>query len=372
MPECISPLDLSSHGHQVFLGDCLSWLRAMPSESVDLVFADPPYNLQLKNALLRPDHTVVQGVDEDWDKFSSFAAYDAFTQTWLQECQRVLKPQGTLFVIGSYHNIFRIGAILQNLGFWILNDIIWRKSNPMPNFRGRRFTNAHETLIWAARDSQTTRYTFNYEALKGGNEDIQVRSDWLLPLCTGGERLKNAENGQKLHPTQKPEALLTRIILAASHAGDMILDPFSGTGTTGAVSKRLGRRFIGIEQNPEYAKAAQKRIESISALEDSTLTSVRSRQTEPRIPFLTLIEAGFIQPGDTLYNHLTPHTVTVRPDGMVALNGTVAGSIHKIAALVQGIPSCNGWTFWAVKHQTELLLLDTLRTKFREERTQVR
>ncbi len=366
-PQSVSPVTSSGDAHRVLLGDCVTWLKALPSESVDLVFADPPYNLQLKNTLMRPDHTVVDGVDEAWDKFTSFAAYDAFTQAWLQECQRVLKPQGTLFVIGSYHNIFRIGATLQDLGYWILNDIIWRKSNPMPNFRGRRFTNAHETLIWAARDSETTRYTFNYEALKAGNDDVQMRSDWLFPLCTGEERLKNPASGRKLHPTQKPEALLSRIILSASRTGDVILDPFLGTGTTGAVAKRLGRHFIGIEQNPEYAHAARTRIEATSPLEDVTLASVPSRQTEPRVPFLSLIEAGLLQPGDVLRNKNTSHSAVVRADGMVALNGTVAGSIHKIAALIQGMPSCNGWVFWSVERNGECVLIDTLRTQMREK-----
>jgi modification methylase len=316
---------------------------------------------------MRPDHTIVEGVDEAWDKFTSFGAYDRFTHDWLKECQRVLKPHGTLFVIGSYHNIFRIGATLQDLGYWILNDIIWRKSNPMPNFRGRRFTNAHETLIWAGRNSETTRYTFNYEALKAGNEDVQMRSDWLFPLCTGEERLKNPDNGRKLHPTQKPEALLSRIILAASRTGDVILDPFLGTGTSGAVAKRLGRRFIGIEQDSDYAYAARKRIEATSPLEEVALTSVPSRQTEPRIPFLSLIEAGLIHPGDKLHNKNTPHIAVVRVDGMIALNEAVAGSIHKVAALVQGIPSCNGWLFWSVERNNTLVLIDTLRTQMREK-----
>src|SRR5215468_3403168 len=243
---------------RVLVGDCVAQMAALPAASVDLVFADPPYNLQLKGDLKRPDDSRVEAVDDDWDKFASFAEYDAFTCAWLAACRRLLKPAGTLWVIGSYHNIFRVGAALQDLGFWILNDVVWRKSNPMPNFRGRRFTNAHETLIWAARE-QTSRYTFNYEALKAGNEDVQVRSDWTIPLCTGEERLKQAD-GAKLHPTQKPEALVARVILAASRPGDVVLDPFFGTGTTGAVAKRLGRSFIGIEREKSYARAAEKRI----------------------------------------------------------------------------------------------------------------
>src|SRR6202044_566324 len=250
---------------RIVVGDCVAEMAKLPGASVDLVFADPPYNLQLQGDLRRPDDSRVDAVDDDWDKFSSFAAYDDFTRAWLLACRRVMKPHATLWVIGSYHNIFRVGAILQDLGFWILNDVIWRKTNPMPNFRGRRFTNAHETLIWASRDAAARKYTFNYEALKAGNEDIQMRSDWLFPLCTGEERLKGGD-GKKLHPTQKPEALLARIMLAASRPDDLVLDPFSGTGTTGAVARRLRRRFIGVEREAEYAAAAEHRIAEAAPL----------------------------------------------------------------------------------------------------------
>ena len=244
---------------QIVIGDCIELINRLPAESVDLVFADPPYNLQLEGALSRPDHSIVDAVDDDWDKFASFADYDRFTQDWLRAIRRVMKKNATLFVIGSYHNIFRVGATLQDQGFWILNDIVWRKANPMPNFRGRRFTNAHETLIWAAKSAEAKAYTFNYEALKAGNEDCQVRSDWFFPLCTGAERLKDAD-GRKTHPTQKPEALVGRVLLSATQAGDVVLDPFFGSGTTAAVAKRLRRSFIGFERDPSYAAAARARI----------------------------------------------------------------------------------------------------------------
>src|SRR5881398_2683423 len=248
----------SASDTRIVIGDCVAEMSKLPAGSVDLVFADPPYNLQLKGDLKRPDESHVDAVNDDWDKFSSFAAYDDFTRAWLIACRRVMKPSATLWVIGSYHNIYRVGALLQDLGFWILNDVVWRKSNPMPNFRGRRFTNAHETLIWAARESGRTSYTFNYEALKAGNDDVQVRSDWTIALCTGEERLKDGD-GRKLHPTQKPQALLARVILASSRPDDLVLDPFCGTGTTGAVAKQLGRRFIGVERDHTYAAAAEKR-----------------------------------------------------------------------------------------------------------------
>jgi modification methylase len=267
----------------VLVGDCLKILRELPSESVDLVFADPPYNLQLEAALTRPDQSLVDAVDDHWDKFGSFAEYDAFTHAWLGECRRILKPNGTLWVIGSYHNIFRVGTTLQDLGFWILNDVVWRKANPMPNFRGRRFTNAHETLIWAAKDARAKSYTFHYEALKAGNDDVQMRSDWLFPLCTGEERLKD-EKGRKTHPTQKPEALLARIMIAASNPGDVVLDPFFGTGTTGAVARRLGRRFVGIEREEVYAQAARRRIELVRPLEAAATASLPAKRPSRASP----------------------------------------------------------------------------------------
>ncbi len=282
----------------ILRGDSAALLNGMEPASVDLVFADPPYNLQLANKLTRPDQSIVDAVDDAWDKFASFGDYDSFTRDWLAAARRVMKPQATIFVIGSYHNIFRVGAIMQDLGFWILNDIVWRKNNPMPNFRGRRFTNAHETMIWAARDADAKNYTFNYEALKAANEDCQVRSDWLLPICSGGERIKDPQ-GRKTHPTQKPEALLARVILAASNPGDLVLDPFFGSGTTGAVAKRLRRDYLGIEREGAYADAAQTRIDSIEPLDLSTVSIAPTRRSEPRIAFASLVEAGLIAPGAT-------------------------------------------------------------------------
>lgn len=288
-----------SFQNQILNEDCLEALARLPDASVDLVFADPPYNLQLAGALTRPDQSLVDAVDDEWDQFASFAAYDSFTKAWLAGCRRVMKPNATLFVIGSYHNIFRVGSTLQDLGFWILNDIIWRKANPMPNFRGRRFTNAHETLIWAARDSGARKYTFHYEALKAGNEDCQARSDWYLPLCTGAERLKD-ESGAKAHPTQKPEALLHRVLLSATNPGDVILDPFFGTGTTGAVAKRLGRNFIGIERDSGYVAAALARIAAVEPLPPELLKQPPAKREEPRIAFATLVENGRIDAGAVL------------------------------------------------------------------------
>jgi len=340
-------------------------MAKLPAASVDLVFADPPYNLQLANTLKRPDDSRVDAVGDAWDKFASFSAYDDFTRRWLTACRRVMKPAATIWVIGSYHNIFRVGTIMQDLGFWILNDVIWRKSNPMPNFRGRRFTNAHETLIWASRDADARGYTFNYEVLKAGNEDIQVRSDWTMPLCTGEERLKGS-NGKKLHPTQKPEALLARVILSSSRPNDLVLDPFCGTGTTGAVAKRLGRRFVGCEQNTGYAKAADKRIAATRPLEAPTLAPFVTTREAPRVPFSALIERGLVSPGVRLVDAKKRHKALVRADGTVSLDGTV-GSIHRIGALAQGLEACNGWTFWHLETPQGLTLIDKLRAKVRAE-----
>jgi modification methylase len=345
-------------------GDCVAELSKLAPESVDLVFADPPYNLQLQRDLKRPDDSRVDAVDDDWDKFASFSAYDDFTRAWLLACRRVMRPDATLWVIGSYHNIFRVGTLLQDLGFWILNDVIWRKQNPMPNFRGRRFTNAHETLIWASRSAQA-RYTFNYEALKAGNEDIQVRSDWTLALCTGEERLKGKDK-KKLHPTQKPEALLARVILSASRPDDLVLDPFAGTGTTGAVAKRLGRRFIGIEREAAYAAAARERIAAIEPLPEASLATFQTARDAPRVPFATLIERGMISPGDKLTDAKRRVKALVRADGAVALGETV-GSIHRIGALAQGLEACNGWTFWHVETKRGLTSIDHFRSEIRAE-----
>ncbi|HML13244.1 MAG TPA: site-specific DNA-methyltransferase [Xanthobacteraceae bacterium] len=358
-----APLQAAASG-RIFVGDCVAQMAALPAASVDLVFADPPYNLQLKGDLKRPDDSRVEAVDDDWDKFASFSDYDGFTRAWLAACRRLLKPAGTLWVIGSYHNIFRVGAILQDLGFWILNDVVWRKSNPMPNFRGRRFTNAHETLIWAARE-QTSRYTFNYEALKAGNDDVQVRSDWTLPLCTGEERLKQAD-GSKLHPTQKPEALLARAILAASRPGDVVLDPFFGTGTTGAVAKRLGRSFIGLERDKSYARAAEERIAAVEPLPQASLEPFQTAREAPRVPFAALVERGLVAAGQRLVDARRRHAALVRPDGAVAL-GDVVGSIHRVGAVAQGLEACNGWTFWHVETRRGLTSIDALRAQFRAQ-----
>jgi modification methylase len=349
--------------NQILQGDCLARLASLPDASVDLVFADPPYNLQLEGALSRPDQSVVDAVNDDWDKFASFADYDAFTRAWLTECRRVMKPQASLWVIGSYHNIFRVGTALQDLGFWMLNDIVWRKANPMPNFRGRRFTNAHETLIWAARSQTDRHYTFHYEALKSGNEDVQMRSDWFIPLCTGGERIKDTK-GRKAHPTQKPEELLARIILSSSNPGDLVLDPFFGSGTTGAVAKRLGRHYLGIERDPAYVDVAKARIKAVTPLEDPLLALGPSKRSEPRIPFSALIEAGLVKAGDVLRDGKGRFEAVIRPDGAVMF-GQIMGSIHKIGALAQGLPACNGWTFWHIEQAGSLVLIDDLRKAIR-------
>ena len=354
----------SQAANRVIVDDCLNALRGLPDESCDLVFADPPYNLQLASDLMRPNNTRVDGVDEAWDKFSSFAEYDQFTHVWLAECRRVLKPDGAIWVIGSYHNVFRLGVALQDLGFWIQNDIIWRKVNPMPNFRGRRFTNAHETLIWAARD-QRSRATFNYESLKALNDDIQMRSDWLFPICSGPERLKD-EGGRKAHPTQKPEALLSRVLLASTKPGDVVLDPFFGTGTTGAVAKRLGRRWIGIERDTDYAKAARERIAKVRPLPQSSLETQRSKRAEPRVPFGTIVELGILEPGAMLLDARARIRAEVKADGTLAHGGN-QGSIHRLGALVQGKSACNGWTFWHYEAEGTLKPIDNLRDEAKRQ-----
>jgi len=348
---------------EVLCGDCVELMTRLPESSVDLIFADPPYNLQLGGELHRPDQSRVAGVVEAWDKFADFAAYDRFTRDWLSAARRLLKPDGALWVIGSYHNIFRVGTILQDLGFWMLNDIVWRKTNPMPNFRGRRFTNAHETLLWCAK-SRDSRYTFNYQAMKSLNDDVQMRSDWLFPLCAGPERLKG-DDGKKAHPTQKPEALLHRLLLAATKPGDLVLDPFFGTGTTGAVAKRLGRRFIGIERDKEYAKIARQRVAAIGVAPSEHLATAEKRG-EPRVPFGALIESGLLKPGDVLFDAARRWTAKVRADGTV-ISAETRGSIHKVAAEIQGAPACNGWAFWHVDVKGRPVSIDVLRQKFRAE-----
>jgi modification methylase len=352
----------------ILVGDCVEKMNALPAGSVDLIFADPPYNMQLGGELHRPDNSRVDGVDDEWDHFDNFAAYDLFTREWLKAAHRVLKDTGSLWVIGSYHNIFRVGAALQDIGFWMLNDIVWRKSNPMPNFRGTRFTNAHETLIWCAK-SKDARYTFNYEAMKNLNEGVQMRSDWTLPLCTGEERLKG-DDGAKLHPTQKPESLLYRVMLAASKRGDLVLDPFFGTGTTGAVAKLLGRDYIGIERDATYIAGAKARIAKVQPVKDETLLITPSKRSEPRIPFGTVVERGLLQPGAVLSDPTGRFTARVKADGTLVCSdahGDHKGSIHQVGAAVQGAPACNGWTFWHVRMGKELVAIDMLRQKVRAE-----
>jgi len=346
---------------QVLVGDSIAMLRRLPPASVHAIFADPPYNLQLKGELRRPDESVVDGVDDAWDRFPDLAAYDAFTRAWLTECRRVLRKDGTIWVIGAYHNVFRLGVALQDLGFWILNDVIWRKANPMPNFRGRRFTNAHETLIWAAH-GQESKYRFNYAAMKALNDDVQMRSDWFIPLCTGGERLRD-ENGDKLHPTQKPEALLHRVILSCTQPGEVVLDPFLGSGTTAAVAKRLGRRFIGIEREERYASGARARLAAVEPMPESAALALPSRREQPRIPFGVLVERGLVPAGSVLTDSRRRWRAEVGADGTLRC-GKAAGSIHQVGAAVQEVPSCNGWLFWHVENKVGgLRVLDELRAE---------
>ncbi len=353
---------------QILSGDCIEAMRSLPDNSVDCVFADPPYNLQLGGDLNRPDGSEVDAVTDHWDQFDSFRAYDEFTRAWLTEARRVLKPDGSLWVIGSYHNIFRCGAILQDLGFWILNDIVWRKTNPMPNFKGTRFTNAHETLIWASM-GEKARYHFNYRAMKTLNDELQMRSDWVLPICSGNERLK--ENGKKAHPTQKPEALLYRVLLATTEAGDVVLDPFFGTGTTGAVAKRLGREWIGCEREDFYRGVAEKRIAKELPLDESALKTMQSKKAAPRVAFGALVENGLIPPGTKVFDKKRRWIATVRADGSLEIEGQKgkqAGSIHGLGKELQGAPSCNGWTFWHYEkvgpNGTEVQPVDAARQLF--------
>ncbi len=350
--------------NQIIDGDCVEVMNGLPESSVDLIFADPPYNLQLKGDLHRPDNSRVDAVDNAWDQFDSFAAYDQFTRDWLTAARRLLKPDGAIWVIGSYHNIFRVGTAMQNAGLWILNDVIWRKSNPMPNFRGMRLTNAHETMIWASK-SEGAKYTFNYEALKTLNDGIQMRSDWVLPICNGHERLKNA-NGDKAHPTQKPESLLHRVLVGTTNPGDVVLDPFFGTGTTGAVAKKLGRDFIGIEREAAYREVAQRRIGNARQHDRSSLTVTASKRSEPRVPFGQLVERGMLMPGEKLYALNGRGAAKVRADGSV-ISDDVKGSIHQVGAALEGAPSCNGWTFWGFKRDGKTIPIDLLRQQIRAE-----
>ncbi len=349
--------------NQIIDGDCIEVMNSLPAGSVDLIFADPPYNLQLKGDLHRPDNSHVDAVDDHWDQFDSFAVYDKFTREWLAAARRILKKDGAIWVIGSYHNIFRVGAALQDAGFWILNDVVWRKSNPMPNFRGKRLTNAHETMIWAGRE-EASKYTFNYEALKALNEGVQMRSDWVLPICTGHERLKD-DNGDKAHPTQKPEALLHRIIVGSTNPGDVVLDPFFGTGTTGAVAKMLGREFIGIEREAAYREVATKRIARVRKFDKAALEVSTGKRAEPRVPFGQLVERGLLRPGEHL---ISPRgkTAKVRADGTLIAD-EVKGSIHQVGAALEGAPSCNGWTYWMFRRDGQQVPIDVLRQQIRAE-----
>ncbi|CRK75278.1 site-specific DNA-methyltransferase [Nereida ignava] len=344
-------------------GDCIERMNALPENSVDLIFADPPYNLQLKGELHRPDNSKVDAVDNDWDQFDSFKAYDRFTRDWLAAARRLLKPNGAIWLIGSYHNVFRMGAELQNQGFWILNDVVWRKSNPMPNFRGKRLTNAHETLIWASKQ-EASKYTFNYEALKSLNEGVQMRSDWVLPICTGHERIKK-KNGDKAHPTQKPHSLLHRVLVATTNPGDVVLDPFFGTGTTGAVAKMLGREFIGIEREAEYRAVAEKRIAAVRKFDKDALQVTQSKRAEPRVPFGQLVERGMLRPGEVLTSP-RGQVAKVRADGTLVAHD-VKGSIHQVGAAIEGAPSCNGWTYWHYKNEGQKMPIDVLRQQIRAE-----
>ncbi len=350
---------------RIIEGDCVEAMAALPAECADLVFADPPYNLQLGGDLTRPDQSRVDGVDAAWDQVGDHDAYDLFTAAWVEGVKRVMAPNASLWVIGSYHNIHRVGAALQDAGFWILNDVVWRKTNPMPNFKGTRFTNAHETLIWAVKSQDVKKYTFNYAAMKSLNDGVQMRSDWVLPICTGAERLQTPD-GRKAHPTQKPEALLHRVILSSSKPGEVVLDPFFGVGTTGAVAKRLGRRFIGIEQDPGYAAIARERIEAITPASDEALSTTPSKRDLPRVPFGTLVERGIVPPGATLISLDGRHAARVRADGSVA-TVDAAGSIHQMGAHVQNAPACNGWTFWHVRTPGGLAPIDVYRKEIQAE-----
>ena len=349
----------SEFNNKIINGDSLKELKKIPSETFDLIFADPPYNLQLKCELIRPDRTKVNAVNDKWDQFENFKKYDEFTYQWLLECRRILKKDGAIWVIGSYHNIFRVGTVIQNLGFWILNDVIWNKNNPMPNFRGTRFTNAHETLIWASK-SEKSKYTFNYQSLKCLNDDLQMRSNWDLPICSGAERLK--KNGKKVHSTQKPEALLHRILLASTNKDDMILDPFLGSGTTAAVAKKLGRNYFGIEKEKNYFKAAEKRIKNAKPIEDDLLDTLKNNRSKPRIPFGSLVELGIIKPGTNIFDNKKKISAKILVDGSIKHNQS-EGSIHKVAATILGAESCNGWTYWHCDINGRTYPIDYLRQR---------
>ena len=346
----------------ILLGDSLEIMKTIPSKSVDLIFADPPYNLQLRNTLYRPDQTSVEAVTEKWDKFNNYKEYDTFTNAWLKESKRVLKDGGSLWVIGSYHNILRTGALIQNLGYWILNDIIWHKTNPMPNFRGTRFTNAHETLLWCTT-SRSAKYTFNYQNLKELNDGKQMRSDWYIPICGGKERIRKNDHSRS-HPTQKPEALLYRVLLASSKKGDLIVDPFLGTGTTAVVAKKLQRHFIGIDQNKEYIQIAKTRLKKTKSYEDDVVILKKSRKDLPKIPFGELVEQGLIPAGAVLTDAKNKNRAKVNSDGSLKIKN-ISGSIHQVGAKIQGLPNCNGWDYWHLQNKNNSILIDNIRNDYR-------
>jgi len=349
----------------VLVGDAVEILNKMPENCVDMIFADPPYNLQLENNLYRPNETMVDAVDDEWDKFSSLEEYDKFTYNWLNACRRVLSDVGTIWVIGTYHNIFRVGKIMADLGYWTLNDIVWIKTNPMPNFRGVRFTNAHETLIWAKKDKKQKKYTFNYQAMKMYNDEKQMRSDWYIPICSGNERVKL--NGEKAHTTQKPEALLRRVILSSTNVGDIVLDPFFGSGTTGAVAKKLKRHWVGIEKEQKYIKVATHRIDSISPpLIEDDYFKTPSKKDLPKVTFANLLEVGLVKEGDILYSAKKEHSAKVSADGSLQ-TCKVRGSIHKVGAHMQGRKTCNGWDYWYFEDKNTIVSIDKLRNKYREK-----
>ena len=351
--------------NKIINGESLEVLKKIPSKTFDLVFADPPYNMQIGEKLKRPDNSKVHGVNDKWDQFLNFKHYDEFSKEWLKECKRILKDNGSMWVIGTYHNIFRLGYHIQNLNYWILNDVIWRKNNPMPNFKGTRFTNAHETLIWASK-SKKSKYTFNYQSLKCLNDDLQMRSDWTLPICNGKERLK--KNGKKIHSTQKPEALLHRIILATTNKGDLICDPFIGTGTSAVVAKKLGRKYFGIEKDKKYFGAANKRINQTKVIEDNYLDTVENNKSKPRIPFGSLVEMGIIKPGSVLFDQKRKFNAKIMADGSLKHKGN-EGSIHRVAAKIMGTESYNGWTYWYCNIKGNSVSIDNLRQRLISKNT---
>ena len=351
--------------NKIVNGNSLRILKTIPNKTFDLVFVDPPYNFQIGKKLKRPDDSRVSGVNDQWDQFKSFKDYDNFCKEWLSECKRILKDNGSIWVIGTYHNIFRLGYHIQNIGYWILNDVIWKKNNPMPNFKGTRFTNAHETLIWASKN-KNSRYTFNYQSLKCLNDDLQMRSDWTLPICNGSERIK--KNGKKVHSTQKPESLLHRILLASTNKSDFVLDPFLGTGTSAVVAKKLGRNYFGVEKEKEYFKTAKKRLEKTISIEDHYLDTIKNNKSKPRIPFGSLVELGIVKPGMSVFDHNKSVSAKIMADGSIKYQNS-EGSIHKIAAKIIGAESCNGWTFWHYNKNGAILPIDHLRQRLISKRT---